>query len=327
MLPPLTFDPLFQERVWGGQSLARLYGKALPSGVPVGESWELSDRPGAESVVRFGPWAGRSLHWLMEHHAEELLGGIATTGGRFPWLVKLLDARETLSIQVHPPSAMARRLGGQPKTEMWYVAEARPGAMLYAGVAEGVTRADLERAIQRGSVAECVRSLPVVAGDVLFLPSGRLHALGSGLVIFEIQENSDTTYRVFDWNRTGLDGRPRTLHIQESLDCIDFNDHQPVLIRTGAAASPGFLRWPLVRDPLFHIDLLDVPAGPWAGLAPGTLTLLGVVSGQLTLRHPILDVHLRPGEFALVPASAGRVVGEVNEPARCLVVRPGGTAD
>lgn len=155
MLYPLTFQPIFKERVWGGRNLERLYHKALPAGVPIGESWEISDRPGDASVIANGPLAGRDLRWLMEKHAKELLGTAQPAGGRFPLLVKILDAEEKLSLQVHPPAHRAPELGGEPKTEMWYVADARPEAELFVGLKRGKTRGEFEQRIADGSVAEC----------------------------------------------------------------------------------------------------------------------------------------------------------------------------
>ncbi len=198
--------------------------------MPIGESWEISDRPGDVSVIANGPLAGKDLRWLMEKHAADLLGGAQPQRGRFPLLVKILDAQDKLSLQVHPPPAQAAALGGEPKTEMWYIAQAAPGAELYVGLKRGVTRAEFERKIKAGTVAECFHRVPVQPGDAMFLPSGRVHALGAGLVIFEIQQNSDTTYRVFDWNRLGLDGKPRELHIPQSLASIDFSDCEPSLL-------------------------------------------------------------------------------------------------
>ena len=145
MLYPLTFRPIFKERVWGGRELERLYHKPLPPGVPIGESWEISDRPGDVSVIANGPLAGKDLRWLMENHAADLLGDAKPQGGRFPLLIKILDAQDKLSLQVHPPAATAAALGGEPKTEMWYVAEAAPGAELYVGLKRGVTRAEFEQ--------------------------------------------------------------------------------------------------------------------------------------------------------------------------------------
>ena len=183
-----------------------LYQKELPANVPIGESWEITDRPDGVSVVANGPLAGKDVRWLMEHHARQLLGPARAQAERFPLLIKILDAKEKLSLQVHPPAAIATRLGGEPKTEMWYIAHAEPGAELYVGLRRGVTRAEFERKIKDGTVSDCFHRLPVKSGDAMFLPSGRVHGIGAGIVILEIQQNSDTTYRVFDWNRLGLDG-------------------------------------------------------------------------------------------------------------------------
>jgi mannose-6-phosphate isomerase len=215
VLYPLTFKPIFKERVWGGRKLEQLYAKPLPAGLAVGESWEISDRPGDVSVIGNGPYAGKDLHWLVQRHAEELLGKASRPEGRFPLLIKILDAREKLSLQVHPPAAKAAELGGEPKTEMWYIAEADPGAELYVGLKRGVGRDEFERKMKSGTVAECFHRVSVKAGDAMFLPSGRVHAIGSGLVIFEIQQNSDTTFRVFDWNRLGIYVYRRVLN-----DCV-----------------------------------------------------------------------------------------------------------
>ena len=161
MLHPLLFQPVFMERVWGGRNLERLYQKPLPAGKVIGESWEISDRPEAVSVIANGPLAGKTLRWLMEEHRRDVLGTAADAAGRFPLLVKILDAQETLSVQVHPPARVAAELGGEPKTEMWFITDATPEAALYAGLKQGVTRAQFERKIADGTVAECLPRLPV----------------------------------------------------------------------------------------------------------------------------------------------------------------------
>ena len=210
-LYPLTFHPLFKTRPWGGRMLESLYGKPLPRDVRIGESWEISDRPDDESIIANGPLAGTSLRRVMEQHGHAILGGAkAAAGSRFPLLCKILDARDRLSLQVHPPGHLAAELGGEPKTEMWHIADAAPGAELFVGLRPGVTREVFETKIAAGEVADCFHRIPVKRGDTMFLPSGRVHAIGAGLVIFEIQQNSDTTYRVFDWNRPGLDGKLRS---------------------------------------------------------------------------------------------------------------------
>lgn len=235
----LRFRPIYQARVWGGRRLHSLFGRVLPDGQPYGESWELVDREDEQSVVENGPWAGTSLHTLWTQHRAAVFGtGLRQPdAARFPVLIKVLDCADDLSIQVHPPVVEAARLAGEPKTEMWFVAHAEPGARLFAGLRAGVHRADFERALATGRVADTVHAIAPRAGDSLFVPSGRVHALGAGLVVFEIQQNSDTTYRVFDWNRVGLDGKPRTLHVAESLASIDFEDHEPRLQLAGAVLA------------------------------------------------------------------------------------------
>ena len=239
MFYPLTFQPILKERVWGGRQLEKLYRKPLPPVIPIGESWEITDRPEGVSVIANGPLAGHDLRWLMENHPAELLGKSKSSDGRFPLLVKILDANDKLSLQVHPPPDVAVALGGEPKTELWFIADARPGAELYVGLKRGVSRTEFQTRIREGTVADCFHRLKVQAGDAMFLPSGRVHAIGAGLVIFEIQQNSDTTYRVFDWNRIGLDGKPRELHVIQSLASINFNDFEPSLIKRPAGITTG----------------------------------------------------------------------------------------
>jgi len=298
-LYPFTFKPIFKERVWGARNLERLYGKQLPAGLPIGESWEVSDRPGDISVIANGAFAGKDLHWLVENHRNELLGNARLESGRFPLLIKLLDAQEKLSLQVHPPATRAPELRGDPKTEMWFIADAKPGAELYVGLNRGVTRDEFERRIADGSVAQCFHRVPVQAGDAMFLPSGRVHAIGAGLVIFEIQQNSDTTYRVFDWNRAGLDGKPRELHVAESLASIDFDDFEPGLVPARETSSPTHRSRLLVQDPLFSVEQIDVVADGASRLPVGKMHIIGVVRGKLQLG----ELWLTAGQFCLLPAA------------------------
>jgi mannose-6-phosphate isomerase len=301
-LYPLVFQPLFKERVWGGRNLERLYRKPLPPGVPIGESWEISDRAEGVSVVSNGPLAGQTLRGLMEHRRWELLATAQAPGGRFPLLVKILDAEETLSLQVHPPAHAAPELGGEPKTELWYVAQARPEARLFAGLRPGTRRADFARRVADGTVAECFHQIGVQPGDAMFLPSGRVHALGGGLVVFEIQQNSDTTYRVHDWNRVGLDGRPRELHIEQSLACIDFDDFEPGLVSSAWRSEHGVQVRTLVEDPLFTVDLVRAPGPADIRIQQGQATILGVLDGAVDARGSGISVCLEPGGFCLLPA-------------------------
>jgi mannose-6-phosphate isomerase len=302
MLYPFTFRPIFKERVWGGRALEQLYRKPLPPKVPIGESWEISDRPGDASVIANGPLAGKDLRWLMENHERELLGDAKSANGRFPLLIKILDAQDKLSLQVHPPAQKAAELKGEPKTEAWYIGDAAPGAELYVGLKRGVTRGEFERKIKTGEVAECFHRVPVRAGDTMFLPSGRVHAIGAGLVIFEIQQNSDTTYRVFDWNRVGLDGKPRELHLAESLASIDFNDFEPGLAGGKFVDDKTIKHRELVGDPLFEINEFQMTAGADTTVDSDRAWIVAVVKGKLLVGGNSTQVALTPGEFCLVPA-------------------------
>ena len=301
-LYPLLFHPRFKERVWGGRALESLYRKALPPDVPIGESWEVSDRPDDESVIANGALAGRTLRWLMEAHGGDLLGRASPSAdNRFPLLCKILDARDRLSLQVHPPARAASL--GAPKTEMWYIARADRGAELHVGLKRGVTREEFESKVRTGRVAECFHRVPVHAGDAMFLPSGRVHAIGAGLVIFEIQQNSDTTFRVYDWDRVGLDGKPRALHVSESLESIDFADFEPSLVGSEAERAGPFTVRPLVRDALFDVDLVRSATRELMTFSEATVRILAVVEGQVVVSAGGVAQTLDAGQFCLVAAS------------------------
>ena len=291
------------ERVWGGRKLESIYGRGLPDdSAPFGESWEIVDRETEQSVVEGGEFAGKSLHELWCYHREQVFGAGLPESRRFPLLLKILDAGERLSVQVHPPADLAHKLGGEPKTEMWYVAHAEPGAEIYAGLRAGVTREDFERGTGEGTTASQVHRIAVNTGDFIFIPSGRLHAIGAGLVIFEIQENSDTTYRIYDWGRDGLDGKPRELHVGESMQCIDFTDSEPV-----AGTARGDV---LVNCPQFKVELWQLPAGgARAAGGEGCFALLALVAGTLRCG----EREFFPGDFFLVPATGGVSLEAVTE--------------
>jgi len=322
MFYPLTFQPIFKERVWGGRNLERLYQKPLPPDQRIGESWEITDRPEGVSVIANGPLAGHTLRWLMENHRQAILGQNAVATGPFPLLIKILDATETLSVQVHPPAKVAAALHGEPKTEVWYLADASPDAALFAGLRAGVTRAQFEQSIAAGTVAECLHRVPVQTGDVMFLPSGRVHAIGAGCVIFEVQQNSDTTYRVFDWNRVGLDGKPRQLHVAESLQCIDFEDVEPGLIASKYSRNETFKVRYVVDDPLFRLDLCLVNRNKRFHLRSATAQILGLLQGCLAMTHPAGDLVLNPGEFCLLPACLDRVTIETQRRSEFVHIQP-----
>lgn len=288
-LAPLVFIPLFKERIWGGRRLETLFAKALPPGACIGESWEIVDRRDDQSVVREGFFCGKTLHHLWMNHRAEIFGEIEDAP-RFPLFLKLLDAEATLSVQVHPPADIAAELGGEPKTECWYVAHAEPAAELYAGLKKGRSRADFEAALASGTVEEEIHRFPVQTGDAMFLPSGRVHAIGAGNVLVEVQQNSDTTYRVFDWNRVDGNGVPRALHLQESLRSIDFRDYEPELVR-----SVGEL---LISDALFVLEKWSLTEERRVS-EKGTFAIVVCLTGTVHCA----GVELTPGNFFLVPAA------------------------
>jgi len=289
---PILFEPLPMERVWGGRRLETLLGKRLPHGAVIGELWEMVDREDAQSVVHEGPLRGKTLHELWTGHRESVFGRkhLGNRSPRFPLLAKLLDARDRLSVQVHPPASRSGELGGESKTECWYFLHAPEGSSVYAGLKKGVMREDFERAMREGTVEETLHRIPARTGGSIFIPSGRLHAIGEGLLIVEIQENSDTTYRVFDWNRTGLDGKPRELHPSHSLASVDFGDHEPSLNPPEGnivAECPSFR---VVKE-----ELRDaVPSHQ-----EGDFAIITCLTGSLECAGTALG----PGGFLLAPAS------------------------
>jgi len=305
-LAPFRLEPVYQERVWGGRWIGELPSRVLPGTAPVGESWEMVDRPEAQSVVRGGTFDGKTLHDLWARHRAEVFGE-AATGDRFPLLIKVLDAADTLSVQVHPPAAVASEMGGEPKTEMWYLLDALPGAHVYAGLRAGVGREGFREALEAGRVEECLHRIPVQAGDAIFIPSGRVHAIGAGCRILEVQQNSDTTYRVFDWNRTGLDGRPRALHLEESMRCIDFADPEPAL----AVIDEGGV---VVECPLFRVERVEI-AGSADLLGDAGWAVVFVVEGSLVWG----DERFERGTTVVVPnASRGGRFSTADGPAVVL---------
>ena len=291
MTEPIEFEPIAMERVWGGRRFESVLGKAIPNEKPVGEIWEIVDREDAQSIVHAGALRGKSLHELWTDARAEVFGDdyLADRSPRFPLLVKLLDARERLSLQVHPPLYLAESLGGEPKTEVWYFLNALPGAKIYAGLKKGVSRDDFESALRSGDVERTLHTIKVSTGESIFIPSGRLHAIGEGNLIVEVQQNSDTTFRVFDWNRMGLDGKPRTLHVEESLASIDFADFEPPV--RGAKETE------IANCPFFHVEKMCLAAAREIR-PPGRFALVAVTDGRVVCGGQAFE----RGRFFIVPA-------------------------
>ena len=278
------------DRVWGGRRLETHFGKRLPTHGRIGESWEVVDRAEAQSVVHNDTLRGKTLHELWTTYHSDVFGHRSQKSPRFPLLIKLLDARERLSVQVHPPASVAPSLKGEPKTEMWYILDNYGDGDIFAGLRAGVTRDAFETALRAGSVQQTVHRVPVQPGDCIFIPSGRIHAIGAGNVIVEVQQNSDTTYRVFDWNRVGLDGKTRQLHIDESLKSVDFTDFEPALQTANGET--------LVDCPYFHVEKWDME-GSREAASNGAWAIFTVLTGTIMSG----GLEFEPGSFFLIPAS------------------------
>lgn len=301
MLPPLRFQPLLREYLWGGRRLGTDLGKPIGDGPHYAESWEIVDHRADQSIVAAGPLAGKTLHELIAEQGVVILGRHHPRT-QFPLLLKFLDCQQVLSVQVHPNDAQAAKLDPPDlgKTEAWVVLAADAGSKIYAGLKSGVDRQILERALANGTCDECLHVFEPKVGDCVLIEAGTVHALGAGLLIAEIQQASDTTYRLFDWNRVDRDGKPRTLHIQQALDTIDFG-RGPVNPTVSQVAEKPFVerlvtcdkfvmdRWTfdlsqkLPQDDRFHI--------------------LAVVDGCISVNSERADGELRRGNTTLIPAS------------------------
>lgn len=306
---PLRFRPHLRPVVWGGRRLGEVLGKPLPGAGAYGESWEISDHPAHRSVVAEGPWAGTTLRALMERDAGALLG--TPDAPTFPWLVKFLDACDWLSVQVHPDDESVQRLwpGEGGKTEAWFVIDAAPTARIYAGLRPGVGEKELRVALASGTVAECLHQFHPRAGDCLFLPAGTVHAVGGGVLMAEVQQTSDATFRLFDWNRRDAQGQLRALHVEESLACIDWSAGPVTPVRAagypeapGSTPAAASIRQRLASSPYFTLDYLRQSA-PFVCGDADRLQVLVVLHGRGTLETAAGPTPLAPGDTLLLPAA------------------------
>ncbi len=293
---PLKFKPIFKHRIWGGRKLQELFGKDLPEGVKIGESWELADLPEDKSIITNGELAGQTLNQAIQKYPKEITGN-ENFSLPYPLLIKFLDARDILSVQVHPDEQTCKQMArGEPKTECWYIIAAEPGAVIYKGLKKGVTRTQFARAIKHGSVDELLQQVPVKPGQCHFLPAGTAHSIGPGLLIAEIQTPSDTTYRVFDFNRLDTDGKPRALHIEEALESIHFDPAGDNLSVTTTSR--------LLESKYFTLNKGHQPADCEMLLSPGKAKTLLFLSGfGAIVAADEASVKFKAGDCILVPAA------------------------
>jgi len=313
-LYPLTFAPVFKDYIWGGRNLERL-GRKLPAGI-IAESWEIAAHKNGTTRVDNGRYAGKLLTEVQDELGLELIGtncAWAQERKKFPLLIKILDANRPLSVQVHPNDSYALEHEGNElgKTEMWVVLQAEPGAELILGVKSGTTKQAFRQAILDGQLEPFLHTLPVKAGDHVCVPAGSLHAIMDGLIIAEIQQNSDTTYRVYDWNRVGADGRPRPLHIDKALDVINFEQVEPKVVAPKLIEDRfGIRRSLLCRNQYFVTERVEMADGSvFEGHCNGhSLEIWGVLKGVVQLN----DVYLEAVQFALLPAAMGKFTVTAN---------------
>ncbi|MCS6850597.1 MAG: class I mannose-6-phosphate isomerase [Gemmataceae bacterium] len=306
MIPlyPLRFEPIFKPNLWGGRQLGQLLGRPLPDDGPYGEAWVLSDQDGSLSRIAEGPLRGQTLRQLLADVGERLLGRRET---RFPLLLKLIDAREALSVQVHPDDHHTSLLppGQRGKTEAWVVLDAEPGSRIYAGLQPGIGPAEVRQALRERRLVECLHWFSPRKGDCLFLPAGTVHALGAGVVVFEVQQNSDVTFRLHDWDRVdGRTGQPRPLHVEESLACIDFAVGPRYPVRVEPRREPPGSREQLVSCRHFTLDRLHGSEPFWLGESRKCRVVVGV-AGKATLEHAGQLYPIQRGEVVLLPAEVG----------------------
>ena len=317
-LYPLIFEPVFKERVWGGRRLEPWFAN-LPPG-PIGEAWVLSDHPQGPTRVLNGALAGETLRSLRERFGEALVGtrGVSGKTGEFPLLFKLLDSQDDLSVQVHPTDHYEGLPPGElGKTEMWVVLDAKPGARAVYGLKDGVTPDSFATAVREGRTMDVLRQIEVRPGDVLYVPAGTIHALGAGLLVAEIQQSSDTVYRVYDYNRPGLDGKPRELHVDHALKVARYGEPpQP----TGLPEPPARTWVEICRSPYFRVSV-GRGAGTWAqATAPESFQVVLLLEGEGEIVWEGGREALRAGVAALAPAALGAYTLEGNFRALCVTV-------
>ncbi|HEV3118021.1 MAG TPA: type I phosphomannose isomerase catalytic subunit [Gemmataceae bacterium] len=318
-LTAVRFIPYLRPMVWGGRRLGEVLGKTLPSDECYGESWEVSDHPQHRSVIATGADAGQTLRCLMQEHPEQLLGSAARRHVTFPWLVKFLDACDWLSVQVHPDEEAVKRLwpGEGSKTEAWFVLDAAPGSRIYAGLLPGVHEKELRASLAAGKAADCLHHFQPKTGDCLYLPAGTVHAVGGGVLMAEVQQTSDATFRLFDWNRRDAQGKARTLHIDQALACIDWKRGPVQPIRSNYSWRPTHAvseRQSLVQCPYFHLEFRRQADAFTCG-GEGKLQLLIALGGSGRLLMTPKEEPVKIGQAWLLPAEMSRVechpVGEL----------------
>ncbi|WP_129721244.1 mannose-6-phosphate isomerase, class I [Xylanivirga thermophila] len=306
MLYPLIFEPVLKERIWGGTTLHAKYGRELPSD-KVGESWDVACHKNGMSKISNGELKGKTLKEVIDEYGKDLLGKDLQDKHikKFPLLIKILDATDVLSVQVHPDDEYAKvhEDGELGKTEMWYIIDAKPGAKLVYGVKEDTTKEQFEKAIKAGKLEEYLNTIDVAPGDVVYIPAGMVHAIGAGILICEVQQNSDTTYRVYDWNRVDDTGKARELHIKQALDVIDFEGKHSTEKVMGLSRQKGESQVTYyVANKYFAMEKLDVIHELEQQVNGERFFILTVVEGEGKIVYFGGTQEFKAGQSIMIPA-------------------------
>jgi mannose-6-phosphate isomerase len=305
-LYPLRFEPILRELIWGGRRLGTVLHKPIGDASDYAESWEISDYHDQVSVIDQGPLAGTTIRELIRSRGDELLGPAIAARDQFPLLVKFIDAHQNLSVQVHPDDETGRRLAGDNgKTETWVIVDAEPGSAIYAGLKEGVGRDQFQAATRAGQVEQLLHRLEPKPGDCILIESGTVHAIGAGILLAEIQEMSDATFRIYDWGRVGTDGKPRTLHLSQAMESIDFGRGpvNPITPEVESIAGGG-TRERLSRSPYFALERLTL-CRPMAVGRRDRFTILMGLEGRSDVQRGGECFRLEFGQTLLLPAAFG----------------------
>jgi len=302
---PLLLQPVYKDYIWGGNRISQRYGRQNTPKI-CAESWEIADRPEGMSVVTNGNYKGRSLRELVQSMGADLLGHNYTESDIFPLLIKMIDAKKDLSVQVHPNDNNAHLTGGEAKTEMWYVLDAEPNAMIYAGLKPGITQAAFETALAKNTLETvALAKVPAKPGRTVFVPGGRVHAIGAGCLLLEIQQNSNTTYRVHDWGRVGNDGKPRETHLEKALQVIDWENSAPEIVPSKLLEVESKNQWWSIIDcPFFVTKRIELSQPEEISHDGNSFHALFVTKGTALIGANGVMASASAGTSCLVPAVA-----------------------
>ena len=305
MFEPLFFKPIYKSIIWGGRNLEKVFKRELPEG-KVAESWEVSYHKDDISIIESGSLKGMSLKDAIDKYKKDIVGSKNVNNDLFPLLIKFIDANDKLSVQVHPDNAYAKEYDNDlGKTEMWYIVDAKKDAKLIYGTKKGTTKEQFKSSLESGHLEDCLNYVDVKKGDVIYIPSGTVHAILDGILIAEIQQSSDTTYRVYDWNRVGKDGKPRQLHVKKALDVINFGFEGKVL-KPEFKKCDGFETAVAMKCEFFNVDIIKVKNNYKDASDGTTFIIYDCVDGNGSIKSGNFEQKIKTGDSFMIPASCGK---------------------